>query len=415
MITNMGPLTGVKVVEIAHWLVAPYCANMLSDLGAEIIKIEPLTGDQVRSSGSYFKDGESYLFAAYNHGKQSIALNLKDPDGLSIARDLCRQADVVLENYRPGTCDRLGIGYESLKGLNPRLIYCSISAFGDTPEYVHRPGMDPIVQGMGAAMSVTGEPGGKPLLLGIPVADNSTAYMAFGAICGALYERERTGQGQRIQLSLIDTMVFNLSTRFGQYIATGKSPSPMGSQHAEIVPYQAFPTSKGWLMAGAQSDQAWFVFCQAIDRPDLTDHPNYRTNSLRVKNRETLSELLNAVFAQKSTEDWCAILSEHNVLHGPIWNIDELVNSDLIRDHGLIEPVEHSVFGKVPVIRTPINYSDSDVKIQGPPPMLGEHTLGILKQLGHNEASISDLIARRVIYVKPNKEAYEFQHGSDSS
>nr|WP_275983918.1 CoA transferase [Paenibacillus hamazuiensis] len=413
----MGPLTGVKVIEIAHWLVAPYCANMLSDLGAEVIKIEPLSGDQVRSSGSYFKNGESYLFAAYNHGKQSISLNLKDPDGLGIARDLCRGADVVLENYRPGTCERLGLGYESLRRLNPGLVYCSISAFGDTPGYAHRPGMDPIVQGMGGAMSVTGEPGGKPVLVGIPVADNSTAYIAFGAICGALLERERTGKGQRIQLNLIDTMVFNLSTRFGQYIASGKPPSAMGSQHAEVVPYQAFPTANGWLMAGAQSDRAWAVFCEAIGRPELASHPDYETNRLRVKNRETLSGLLNGVFAQKPTEDWCAIFAERNVLHGPIWNVEELVNSDLIREHGLIEKVDHAVFGKLPVIRTPIAYSESEVKIQGPPPLLGEHTLDILRKLGRSEDEISDLIARKVVYAKPGQAGdYAVQvPGSDTA
>lgn len=399
----MGPLSGIKVIEIAHWLVAPYCANMLSDLGAEVIKIEPLSGDQVRSSGSYFKDGESYLFAAYNHGKQSISLNLKDPDGLSVARDLCRKADVVLENYRPGTCDRLGLGYDSLQRLNPALVYCSISAFGDTPGYAQRPGMDPIVQGMGGAMSVTGEPGGKPVLVGIPVADNSTAYLAFGAICGALLERERTGRGQRIQLNLIDTMVFNLSTRFGQYVASGQSPSAMGSQHAEVVPYQAFPTSDGWLMAGAQSDPAWSAFCTAIGRPDLIDHPDYRTNPLRVKHRSRLSELLNGVFAQKPTEEWCAILTEHNVLHGPIWNIGELVNSDLIRDHGIIEQVDHAVFGELPVIRTPIAYSASRVKVQGPPPLLGEHSVDILRKLGRTEEEIADLIARKVVYAKPDQ------------
>jgi len=396
----MGPLHGVKVIEIAHWLVAPYCGNMLSDLGAEVIKIEPLTGDQVRSSGSYFKDGESYLFAAYNHGKQSISIDLKDPEGLKIAAELCSQADVVLENYRPGACDRLGIGYDRLKESNPRLIYCSISAFGDTPEYVHRPGMDPIVQGMGAAMSVTGEPGGKPMLLGIPVADNSTAYIAFGAISAALFDRERTGKGQRIQLNLIDTMVFNLSTRFGQYIASGRAPGPMGNQHAEVVPYQAFPTSNGWLMAGAQTDPAWVVFCQAIGRPDLSHHLDYRTRSLRLKNRETLTELLNSEFIRKSTEDWCTILSEHNVLHGPIWNVSDLVGSDLIRDHGIIEQVEHHVFGSVPVIRTPIAYSESRVEVQGPPPTLGEHTKEILLRLGRNEDEIAELMARKIVYAR---------------
>lgn len=403
----MGALTGIKVIEIAHWLAAPYCTNMLSDLGADVVKIEPLSGDQVRRAGSYFKDGESYLFAVYNHGKRSIALNLKDPDGLKIAMDLCRDADVLVENYRPGVCAQLGLGYEQLRSINPRLVYCSISAYGETQGYVHRPGMDPIIQGMGAVMSLTGEPGGNPLLVGMPIADNSTAFIAFGAICAALLERERTQRGQRIQLNLIDTMVFNLSTRFGHYIATGSSPVAMGSQHAEVVPYQAFPTKTGWLMAGAQSESAWVNFCQAIGRMDLLDHPDYSTNPLRVQNRVTLSLELNSVFQRKSTDEWCSILARENVLHGPIWNVAELVNSDLIQDHGLIEQVQHPVFDRLPVIRTPITFSESQVQVQGPPPLLGEHTVEILKQLGYNQNVIADLVSRGIVGANS-------QHGENS-
>lgn len=403
----MGPLEGIKVIEIAHWLVAPYCTNMLSDLGAEVVKIEPLTGDQVRGSGSYFKDGESYLFAAYNHGKRSVSLNLKEPEGLQIALDLCRGADVIVENYRPGTCDKLGVGYERIREINPRIVYCSISAFGDTPEYARRPGMDPIVQGMGAVMSLTGEAGanGKPLLVGVPVADNSTAYMAFGAICAALLDRERTGKGQRVQLNLIDTMAFNLSTRFGQYVATGRSPEPMGSQHAEVVPYQAFRTRDGWLMAGAQTDRAWRVFCEAIGRPELADHPDYATNRLRLAHRERLTERLDAVFAERTTEEWCAALAEHNVLHGPIWDVEQLVGSDLIRDHGIIENVEHSVFGSLPVLRTPIRFSESEVAVQGPPPLLGEHTREVLRELGYEAAEIERLVRFGVVNVRDGRGA----------
>ncbi|RCW42355.1 CaiB/BaiF CoA transferase family protein [Paenibacillus prosopidis] len=395
----MGPLSGIKVVEIAHWLVAPYCTNMLSDLGAEVIKIEPLSGDQVRSSGSYFKDGESYLFAAYNHGKRSISLNLKDPEGLIIAHDLCRTADVIVENYRPGTCDKLGVGYEQIKEINPNVIYCSISAFGETQGYAHLPGMDPILQGMGAVMSVTGEAGGDPLLVGVPVADTSTAYLAFGAICAALLERERSGTGQRVLLNLIDSMVFNLSTRFGQYTASGQSPLPMGNQHAEVVPYQAFPTKDGWLMAGAQSDQAWLVFCKAIGSPELAEHEDFQSNQLRLKNRERLSEQLNLIFSNKTTKEWCSILSENSVLHGPIWNVEQLVDSDLIRDHHMIVNVEHPVFGTLPVLRTPIRYSQSEVEVQSPPPLLGEHTVDILQQLGYGYDVIEKLTKNKIVYA----------------
>ncbi|REK55968.1 MAG: acyl-CoA hydratase [Thermobacillus sp.] len=393
----MGPLSGIKVIEIAHWLVAPYCANMLADLGADVIKIEPPQGDQVRKAGSHFKDGESYLFAAYNHGKRSIAVNLKEPEGVRIVHRLAREADVIIENYRPGTCDKLGVGYEQIRAINPRIVYCSISAFGDTPAYVKRPGMDPIVQGMGAVMSLTGRLDGEPMLVGVPVADISTAYMAFGAICAALVDRERTGAGQHIRLNLIDTMVFNLSTRFAQYVATGQSPKPHGNQHAEVVPYQAFPTHDGWLMAGAQSDEAWRTFCEAIGCPELADHERFRTNRLRLEYREELTERLNAIFSTRTTDEWCRIFEARGVLHGPVWNVEQLVTSDLIQDHGLIEEVEHPVFGRLPVIRTPIRYSEREVKVRSSPPLLGQHTREILLELGYSDGDVAELAERGIV------------------
>jgi len=393
----MGPLSGIKVIEIAHWLVAPYCANILADLGAEVIKVEPPQGDQVRRSGGHFKDGESYLFAAYNHGKRSIAVNLKTEEGVRIVHALARDADVIIENYRPGTCDKLGIGYEHIRRINPRIVYCSISAFGDTPAYARRPGMDPIVQGMGAVMSLTGTENGEPMLVGVPVADISTAYLAFGAICAALVDRERTGIGQHVRLNLIDTMVFNLSTRFAQYVATGQSPRPFGNQHAEVVPYQAFPTLDGWLMAGAQSDDAWRTFCEAIGCPELADHERYRTNQLRLKHREELTARLNAIFSTKTTDEWCRILEAHEVLHGPIWNVEQLVTSDLIKDHGLIVEVEHPVFGRLPVIRTPISYSEREVMVKGSPPLLGQHTREILRELGYTNDAVNYLVRRGIV------------------
>lgn len=406
---HMGPLTGYKVVEIAHWLVAPYCTNMLSDLGAEVIKIEPITGDQVRNSGNHFKDGESYLFAAYNHGKKSIALNLKNEEGLKIARELCREADIIVENYRPGTCDRLGIGYETVAKENKKVIYCSISAFGETEGYMNRPGMDPIIQGMGAAMSLTGQTGDgqQPMLVGIPVADVSTAYLAFGAICAALVDRERSGNGQHVKLNLIDSMVFNLSTRFGQFIATGQSPKPLGNQHAEVVPYQAFPTANGWIMAGAQSEAAWKGFCEAINYDELIHHEHYCNNSLRLQNRESLTKLLNERLQQKTTEQWEEIFLKQGVLHGPIWDVKQLLESKLVADHGLITEVEHEIFKRLPVLRTPISFSEREVKVKSGPPLLGENTSEILQRLGYSEEQIDKLELSQTVkrYQRGGEEA----------
>lgn len=249
-------------------------------------------------------------------------------------------------------------------------------------------------------MTMTGEKNGNPVLLGIPVADNSTAMMAFGAISAALYEREKSTKGQKIDLNLIDMMVFNLSTRFGQYAATGESAVAMGSQHSQMVPYQAFPTKDGWMMAGAQADHAWPGFCRAIGAPDLIDRSEFKTNQLRVENREELTAILNNVFQSKTSEEWYGILSEHKVLHGPIWNVEQLVNSDVIQDHGIIVDTSHPVFGTLPVIQTPITYSRTPASVQSGPPMLGEHTRQILSELGMDEAQISRMVSEGIVYSK---------------
>lgn len=392
-----GLLNGIQVLEFTHWLSAPYCGNILSDLGADVIKIEPPSGDQVRASGSYFNQGESYLYIAYNHGKKGISVNLKSDSGLEAVRKLIEQSDVIIENYRPGVMDKLGLGYEEVRKINPRIVYLSVSAFGEQGKYKDRPGMDPIIQGMGAVMSMTAnDQNSPPILPGVPIADNTTAFVGFGAICAALFERERSGEGQKIEINLIDMMVLNLSTRFGQYIATGENPIPTGNQHSQVVPYQAFPTADGWIMAGAQADHAWEPFCRATGRVDLLVE-KYDANHKRVALRDELSTTLNETFKERTTDEWCAIFEEHNVLHGPVWGIHELVNSDIVKEHGVIEDSDHPLLGRVPVIKAPIHFSRSEVKVKSSSNLLGEHTREILSGLGYSESEIDKMISEGVV------------------
>lgn len=396
---NKGVFSDIKVLEFTHWLSAPYCGNILSDLGAEVIKIESPTGDQVRNSGSYFEQGESYLYIAYNHGKKGISIDLKKESGLAIIKKMITESDVIIENFRPGVMDKLGIGYENSKKLNPKIVYLSISAFGEEGIYKNRPGMDPIIQGMGAVMDMTAnDKDSPPILPGVPIADNTTAFIGFGAISAALYEREKSGKGQKIEINLLDMMVLNLSTRFGQYIATGKNPEPMGNQHSQVVPYQAFPTKNGWIMAGAQADHAWEPFCNSTGRTDLLIE-KFDTNHKRVNNREFLSTTLNETFITKTTEEWCSLFEESNILHGPVWGIDELVNSDIIKEHNVIVDTDHPKIGKIPVIKAPINFSRSEVRVSAPSNMLGEHTVELLKNLGYQQKEIDKMIDEGVVYT----------------
>lgn len=376
-----GPLAGLRVLDFSHWLAGPYCTNMLSDLGADVIKVEPPQGDPTRNTGSLKVGDESALFLIYNHGKRSIALDLRRPEDLEAARRLAERSDVVVENFRPGTADRLGIGYQELARRNPRLVYCSVSAFGEDGPYRDRPGMDPIVQAMGGVMSVTGEPGGPPLLSGVPVADIVGALLAAQGTLAALLERERSGQGQRVTISLIDGVIFSLSTRVAAYWFGGQMPRAYGNAHSEMVPYQAFPTADGWIVAGAQGDAQWPGFCRAIGRPDLETDPHYSTNALRVENREELTVTLNEVFRHRLSAYWLELFAERKLLCGPVWTVKDALESDLVRDHGVVQMTQHSVCGPVPVLATPIGFSRTSGRVQGPAPVLGEHTQEILAEL----------------------------------
>lgn len=380
-----GPLKGVRVLEVTHWLSAPYIGTMLSDMGATVIKVEPTDGEQVRKNGAH-------LYHAYNHGKKSLAINLKTKKGVEVVKKLAETADLLLENFRPGKMENLNLGYKNIE--SSRLIYCSVNAFGETEEYRDLKGMDPIVQGMGAAMSLTGESEGPPMLVGIPIADITTAYMGLGAINAALYEREKSGQGQHLKISMIDVMAFNLSTRFGQYL-TGQKIDRFGNAHSRIVPYQAFQTKDGWITVGAQTDVAFKTLAKVLKRSDLAE--KYPTNDNRLANRKELTIELSEIFKTAPTKEWASILNNNDVLNGPVWTLKDLVESDLIQKHEIIQEVNHEELGTIKALVTPVNYSRTKINIQGAAESVGKNNNEILSNLGYESSEINDMREKQVI------------------
>ncbi len=387
-----GPLKDVLVLDCSQFLTGPYATTMLSDMGATIIKVEPLKGDLSREMGDS-------IFRAYNHGKKAIAVDLTTGEGQEIIYGLAKVSDVMLQNYRPGKAAKMKIDYRTISTINPAIVYLSISAFGETPGYAHRRGMDPIAQGMGGVMSMTGEPDGPPLLAGIPVADVGTAFLAYAAMVTGLYQKAATGLGQEISLNMIDVLVFFLSTRFGRFVETGEIPQRLGNAHAQLVPYQAFPTRDGWITVGAPTNKQWKELCHVLGTPALADDPKYDTNPKRIQNRKELTHLLNEIFKKKPSREWLDILEKNDVLCGPIWNVKELLESDLVKDHGFIRAVEHPQEGQYPVLMTPFQFSKTPGQVQSPANLIGEFTYEVLKKMGYTETSIQDLAAKKVIRV----------------
>jgi succinate--hydroxymethylglutarate CoA-transferase len=393
-----GPLKGVLILDCSQYLTGPYATTMPSDMGATVIKVEPITGDQSREMG------EEY-FRIYNHGKKGIAVNLTKDEGQEIIYRMAKVSDVMLQNYRPGKAEKMKIDYATISKINPAIVYCSLSAFGNTPGYAQRRGMDPIGQGMGGVMSLTGEPDGPPLLAGIPVADVGTAFLAYSAIVSGLYRKAISGVGQEISLTMIDVLVFFLSTRFALWLRTKEIPKRFGSAHPAIVPYQAFPTRDGWITVGTPTQKQWIELCQVLGVPDMAKDSRFENNAKRLQNRKVLTDMLNDIFRRKSSEEWLEILEMNDVLCGPIWNVKEVIGSDLVRDHGFVQEVEHPIEGRYPVLATPFKFSATPGKIQFPSNLLGEYTAEVLKILGYSEGTIRDLENKKIIHTgnKKNK------------
>jgi CoA:oxalate CoA-transferase len=365
---------------------------ILADMGAEVIKIErPSYGDDSRHFGPYV-NGESAYFMSINRNKKSITINLKHEKGKEIFREMVKDADIVIENFRPGTMKRLGLGYEELRKINEKIIYAASSGFGHTGPYSERPAYDAIVQAMGGLMSITGQKDGSPTRVGSSIGDIIAGLYTTIGIFAALRYRDKEGVGQKVDISMLDGQVSILENAIARYFATGKSPKPAGNRHNSIIPFEPFETSDGELMIAAGNDNLWQKLCLALNRPSLSEDSRFVTNPLRAKNYNELRPILADLFKQKTTKEWHKILLDNGVPNGPINNIENVVNDPQVKAREMIVEVDHPKAGKVKMAGIPIKMSKSQGEIRMPSPSLGEHTEDILKRiLNFNDEEIIKL------------------------
>lgn len=396
-VRTVPPLEGLTVLDLSTQLSGPYCSMLLGDLGADVIKVErPGRGDDARQFPP-FVNGESGPFMTFNRNKRSLTLDLKQPAGREICFKLAARADVFLENFRVGVAERLGLGYAQVSAANPRIVYCSISGFGQTGPYRERGGFDLIAQGMSGLMSITGEEEGPPLRVPIPLTDIGAGMFAAIGILAALRAREQSGRGQRVDTSLLETPIAWSVYEAASYFATGEVPPRLGAGHRASAPYQPFRTKDGWLTLGAAGQQFWPKICQILDLPGLVNDPRFATNALRVKHRKELAALLQERFDREPTAHWLSRLEAEGIPAGPILTYDRVFADPQVRHREMAVEVEHPVAGKTRVLGVPVKFSESAATVRRPAPTLGQHTAEILKGLGYADKDLARLHAEAVI------------------
>jgi crotonobetainyl-CoA:carnitine CoA-transferase CaiB-like acyl-CoA transferase len=392
------PLTGYRVLELAHLIAGPACGMYLADMGADVVKIEqPAVGDASRTAYGTHLGGESAVFVTVNRNKRSVALDLARPEGRAAFERLLARADVVIEAYRGGVAARLGLQWPRLSALNPRLVYCSLSAFGPEGPWRDKPGVDMLVQAMGGLMAVMGEPDGPPVLCGAPVLDTIGALMAGQAIVTALLHRERTGQGQRLDVSLLNGTLLAHAARLSIFLATGEEPGRWGSGHPYLVPFQAFEARDGWIYVAVWIDRLWEPFCKAIDRPALAADERFATRADRRERRAELTTLLAEIFRARTVADWMARLEAHDVLCAPVNRYADLPADPQVLATRLIVEQEHPRAGRFRTLDTPIRFERTPGGIRTPAPALGEHTDVVLAEAGLTPDAIAGLRASGVV------------------
>jgi CoA:oxalate CoA-transferase len=393
-----GPLEGVKVLSFGQALAGPFSGMILSDLGAEVIKIEqPGRGDHSRLAEPVV-DGMSAYFLSINRGKKSVTIDLKTERGREIIISMVRKVDILLENFRPGVMTRLQLDYETIRGHNPRIIYASLSGFGQTGPYSHRPAFDMIAQGMGGVVGITGHPGGAPARVGYSIGDMGASLFLTIAILAALHEREKSGEGQWIDVAMLDCQVALCENACARYLTTGEIPRPLGSRHPLFTPFQVFPTRDGHIVLIAYREGAWENFCQAVGKEAWISDERFNTNRARLDHYDQFEGEMNALMQTRTTEDWLKLFDAHGVMCGSVNDIEQVVRDPQVTARDMIVPVKHSRVGTRRVAGTPMKFSRTPCQIERGSPELGEHTSEVLiNYLGLSKKEIEELKKRKVI------------------
>ena len=378
---NAPCLKGVRVLDLTRILSGPYCTSILGDHGADVIKVESPSGDDTRRFGPPFLGDEATYFLSVNRNKRSVVLDLKTAEGRAKLHALAKTADVVVENFRPGTAERLEAGPEQLRALNPRLIYCRISGFGQSGPGKNKPGYDLAVQGLGGLQALTGAPDGPPTKVGVSIADLVTGLYASQAILLALYRRERTGLGEVLDVAMLDSVVSLLTFQAGRWLGAGMKPRRMGNQHPSIAPYETFETADGWLNLAVGNDKLWVAACDVFDRPELAADPRFAGNPDRVANRAALLEVLEPIMKTRTRDQWVEGFTAAGVPCGEILEVEEVLSSDIVQARDMVTESDHPTLGTLKLPGVPVKLGDASAGVWRPPPRLGEHTDEVFAEL----------------------------------
>ncbi|WP_319530224.1 CoA transferase [uncultured Cohaesibacter sp.] len=398
--TRRGPLQGIKVLDFSRILSGPYASMVLADLGADVIKVEPVAnGDETRNFPP-FQNGLSHYYIALNRSKQSVSLDLKSPEGVEIAKKLAARCDILIENFRPGVMERLGLDYETLKAENEKLIYCSITGFGQNSPHSNKPAFDIVVQALSGVMHMNREPGQAPNKLSLPLGDMAGSIFSMFGVLAALHERNVTGHGRHVEIAMLDSLIAMLGYLSQIYFVSGEAPKPVGTRHPSIVPYGSFPTSDGYVIVACLTERFWQNFARCLGREELLGDERFSIYENRLAHRDALEAIICERTQQETTEVWLKRLAEFDVPNAPILDVAEALEQEHVMRHGLIETIAHEDVGELKLVRSPILFDGVGPEPARAPSRLGEDTLSVLsEELGLNAAELEQLVSKKVIEV----------------